>query len=508
MSEVKRTLLMILDGWGIGDKSKSDVIYTTHPAYIDHLWNTYPHSQLLTSGEDVGLPDGQMGNSEVGHLNIGAGRVLYQDLVKINKAIRENKLKDNKQIIKAFTYAKENNKPVHLIGLIGPGGVHALSLHMVALAQNATDMGLDKIFIHGLTDGRDTDPRSGYGFVEEDLKQLAGTKAKFATLVGRYFGMDRDNNWNRVKLAYDMLTRSVGQKSRDLLATIQESYDAGVTDEFIQPIVMTDEKDQPIATIQEGDVVICFNYRTDRLREMTIAFTQENHPEQEMKTIPLHWYTMTNYKSSFKNIEVIFDKDNVYNTLGEVVSKAGLKQIRIAETEKYAHVTFFFSGGRESEFDGERRILVPSPKVATYDLQPEMSAPIVKDAIVEALNQKSADFICLNFANGDMVGHTGVYTAIQAAVKAVDQCVKEVVEAARANGYDVLVIADHGNADYAVNEDGSANTAHSLNPVPCIWVTDRKDAVIHNGILADVAPTILTIMGLEVPPEMTGKVLI
>ncbi len=508
MSEVKRTLLMILDGWGIGDKSKSDVIYSTHPAFIDHLWNTYPHSQLLTSGEDVGLPDGQMGNSEVGHLNIGAGRVLYQDLVKINKAIRENKLKDNKQLVKAFTYAKENNKPVHLIGLIGPGGVHALSLHMVALAQIATDMGLDKIFIHGLTDGRDTDPRSGYGFVEEDLKQLAVTKAKFATLVGRYFGMDRDNNWNRVKLAYDMLTKSVGQKSKDLLATIQDSYDAGVTDEFIQPIVMTDELDQPIATIQEGDVVICFNYRTDRLREMTIAFTQENHPEQEMYTMPLQWYTMTNYKSSFKNIEVIFEKDNVYNTLGEVVSKAGLKQIRIAETEKYAHVTFFFSGGRESEFDGERRILVPSPKVATYDLQPEMSAPIVKDAIVEALNQKSADFVCLNFANGDMVGHTGVYTAIQAAVKAVDQCVKEVVEAARTNGYDVLVIADHGNADFAVNDDGSANTAHSLNPVPCIWVTDRKDAVIQNGILADVAPTILTIMGLEVPPEMTGKVLI
>jgi len=508
MSEVKRTLLMILDGWGIGDKSKSDVIYSTHPAFIDHLWNTYPHSQLLTSGEDVGLPDGQMGNSEVGHLNIGAGRVLYQDLVKINKAIRENKLKDNKQIIKAFTYAKENNKPVHLIGLIGPGGVHALSLHMVALAQIATDMGLDRIFVHGLTDGRDTDPRSGYGFVEEDLKQLAATKAKFATLVGRYFGMDRDNNWNRVKLAYDMLTKSVGQKSRDLLATIQESYDAGVTDEFIQPIVMTNENDQPLATIQEGDVVICFNYRTDRLREMTIAFTQENHPEQEMYTMPLQWYTMTNYKSSFKNIEVIFDKDNVYNTLGEVVSKAGLKQIRIAETEKYAHVTFFFSGGRESEFDGERRILVPSPKVATYDLQPEMSAPIVKDAIVEALNQKSADFVCLNFANGDMVGHTGVYSAIQAAVKAVDQCVKEVVEAARNNGYDVLVIADHGNADFAVNEDGSANTAHSLNPVPCIWVTDNKEAVIQNGILADVAPTILTIMGLEVPPEMTGKVLI
>ncbi len=499
---------MILDGWGIGDKSASDVIYSTPTPFIDSLWNNYPHSQLLTSGENVGLPDGQMGNSEVGHLNIGAGRVLYQDLVKINKAIRENKLKDNVQIIKAFTHAKEHNKPVHLIGLIGPGGVHALSLHMVALAQIATDMGLDKIFVHGLTDGRDTDPRSGYGFIEEDLKGLATTNAKFATLVGRYYGMDRDNNWGRVKLAYDMLTKSVGQKSTDLLATVQESYDAGVTDEFINPIVMTDENGQPLATIQEGDVVICFNYRTDRLREMTIAFTQEDHPEQDMKTIPLEWYTMTNYKSSFKNINVIFDKDNVSNTLGEVVSRAGLNQIRIAETEKYAHVTFFFSGGREIEFDGEQRILIPSPKVATYDLQPEMSAPKVKDAIVAELNRKSADFIALNFANGDMVGHTGVYSAIQTAVKAVDQCVNEVVTAARANGYDVVVIADHGNADFAVNEDGSANTAHSLNPVPCIWVTDNKDAKIKDGILADVAPTILTIMGLEVPKEMTGNVLI
>ncbi len=499
---------MILDGWGIGDKSKSDAIFSTHPSYIDHLWKSYPHAQLLTSGENVGLPDGQMGNSEVGHLNIGAGRVLYQDLVKINKAIRENTLKDNLQIIKAFNHAKAHGKPVHLIGLIGPGGVHALSLHMVALAQIATDMGLDQIFVHGLTDGRDTDPRSGYGFVEEDLKNLAGTKAKFATLVGRYYGMDRDNNWNRVKLAYDMLTKSTGQKSRDLLATIQESYDAGVTDEFIKPIVMTDENDQPLTSIREGDVVICFNYRTDRLREMTIAFTQENHPEQEMHTLPLEWYTMTNYKSSFKNVQVIFDKDNVFNTLGEIVSNAGLKQIRIAETEKYAHVTFFFSGGRESEFEGERRILIPSPKVATYDLQPEMSAPIVKDAIVAELNDKSVDFVCLNFANGDMVGHTGVYSAIQSAVKAVDHCVKEVVEAARANGYDVVVIADHGNADFAVNEDGSANTAHSLNPVPCIWVTDNKVATVRDGILADVAPTILTIMGLKVPDEMTGKVLI
>ncbi len=499
---------MILDGWGIGNKTASDVIYSTPTPFIDSLWENYPHSQLLTSGEDVGLPDGQMGNSEVGHLNIGAGRVLYQDLVKINKSIRENKLKDNMQIIKAFTHAKENNKPVHLIGLIGPGGVHALSLHMVALAQIATDMGLEQIFVHGLTDGRDTDPRSAYGFVEEDLKQLSTTKAKFATLIGRYYGMDRDNNWNRVKMAYDMLTKSVGQKSQNLLEAIQKSYDEGVTDEFIKPVVMTDEYDQPLATIKEGDVVICFNYRTDRLRELTIAFTQENHHEQEMHTIPLEWYTMTNYKSSFKNIHVIFDKDNVSNTLGEIVSKAGLNQIRIAETEKYAHVTFFFSGGRENEFTGERRIMIPSPKVATYDLQPEMSAPQVKDAIVAELNKKSSDFICLNFANGDMVGHTGVYSAIQTAVKAIDLCVKEVVEVARSNGYDVLVIADHGNADFAVNEDGSANTAHSLNPVPCIWVTDNRNAVISDGILADVAPTILTIMGLKVPADMTGKVLI
>lgn len=508
MSQIKKTLLMILDGWGIGDKSASDVIYSTPTPFLDYLWNTYPHSQLLTSGENVGLPDGQMGNSEVGHLNIGAGRVLYQDLVKINKAIREDKLKDNEQIIKAFNYAKSNDKQVHLIGLIGPGGVHALSDHMVALADIATKMGLQKIYVHGLTDGRDTDPRSGYGFVEEDLKNLASTNGRFATLVGRYYGMDRDNNWNRVKLAYDMLTRSEGKKAKDLLAAIRESYDEDVTDEFIKPIVVVDENNQPLTTIREGDVVICFNFRTDRLREMTIAFTQEDHPEQDMKTMPLEWYTMTNYKSSFKNIHVIFDKDNVSNTLGEVVSNAGLRQIRIAETEKYAHVTFFFSGGREAEFNGEKRILIPSPKVATYDLQPEMSAPLVKDAIVAELNAQSADFICLNFANGDMVGHTGVYSAIETAVKAVDQCVKEVVEAARANGYDVMVIADHGNADYALNEDGSANTAHSLNPVPCIWVNDNLNATISDGILADVAPTILTIMGLEIPKEMTGNVLI
>ncbi len=508
MANIQKTMLMILDGWGIGDKTASDVIYSTPTPFIDSLYEKYPHSQLLTSGENVGLPDGQMGNSEVGHLNIGAGRVLYQDLVKINKAIREKTLWSNPQILKAYNYAKTNNKQVHLIGLIGPGGVHALSLHMIALAQIATELGLEKIFVHGLTDGRDTDPRSAYGFVEEDLKALGKTNAKFATLIGRYYGMDRDTNWNRVKLAYDLLTKAEGKKRRDVLAAIQESYDEGVTDEFINPIVFTDDQDQPLTTIQEGDVVICFNYRTDRLRELTIVFTQENHPEQEMKTMPLEWYTMTNYKASFKGIHIIFNKDNVENTMGEIVSKAGLKQIRIAETEKYAHVTFFFSGGRETEFPGEKRILIPSPKVATYDLQPEMSAPGVKDAIVAEINAKSADFICLNFANGDMVGHTGVYTAIQAAVKAIDQCVNEVVTAARANNYDVVIIADHGNADNALNEDGSENTAHSLNPVPCIWVTDHTEAKLKNGILADVAPTLLTIMGLAVPSDMTGNVLI
>jgi len=369
-------------------------------------------------------------------------------------------------------------------------------------------LGLQKIFIHGLTDGRDTDPRSAYEFVKEDLKALENTNARFATLVGRYFGMDRDTNWDRVKLAYDLLTKSFGNKRKDVLAAIQESYDEGITDEFIKPIVFTDDKDQPLATIEEGDVVICFNYRTDRLRELTMVFTQENHPEQQMHTLPLEWYTMTNYKSSFKGINIIFNKDNVQNTMGETVSKAGLKQIRIAETEKYAHVTFFFSGGRETEFPNEKRILIPSPKVATYDLQPEMSAPLVKEAIVAELNEKSADFICLNFANGDMVGHTGVYSAIQTAVKAIDQCVNEVVTAARANNYDVVIIADHGNADFALNADGSENTAHSLNPVPFIWVTNQLNGKASNGILADVAPTLLAIMGLEIPADMTGKVMI
>lgn len=505
---LQKTLLMILDGWGIGDGTERDVIATAPTPFIDSLLREYPHSQLLTSGENVGLPDGQMGNSEVGHLNIGAGRVLYQDMVKITKAIRDKSLWKNPQLVKAYNYANDNNKKVHLIGLIGPGGVHALSAHMVALCQMATDMGLKDVFVHGLTDGRDTDPRSGYDFLKSDLEALKSTNGRFASLIGRYYGMDRDKNYDRFKLAYDMYTRGEGEKSTDLLASVQASYNAGITDEFIKPIVVVDEKGSPLALIEEGDVVICFNFRTDRLRQTTIAFTQENLPQFGLKTMDLQWYTMTSYKADFKNVNVIFNKDNPTNTMGEIVSKAGLKQIRIAETEKYAHVTFFFSGGREQEFEGEKRILIPSPKVPTYDFQPEMSAPKIKDAIIPELQKQEADFICLNFANGDMVGHTGVYEAIYKAVTAVDQCVKEVVEAARSNGYNVLIIADHGNADNAINPDGSANTAHSLNPVPCIYVSDNKNLSITDGILADVAPTLLSEMGLEIPSEMEGKVLI
>lgn len=508
MADIQKTLLMILDGWGIGDGSERDIVATAPTPFMDSLKEKYPNSQLLTSGENVGLPEGQMGNSEVGHLNIGAGRVLYQDMVKISKAIKDKSLWENPQIVKAYNYAKDNNKKVHLIGLIGPGGVHALSSHMIALAQIATDFGLEDVFIHGLTDGRDTDPRSGYGFIESDLKELKSTNARFASLIGRYYGMDRDKNYDRLKLAYDLYTEGKGEKSTDLLESVKSSYENGVTDEFLKPIVMVDESGEPIGTIEEGDVVICFNFRTDRLRQTTIAFTQEDLPEYGMKTMNLEWYTMTNYKADFKDIHVIFDKENVTNTMGEVVSNAGLKQIRIAETEKYAHVTFFFSGGREEEFEGESRILIQSPRVPTYDLQPEMSAPKIKDAIVPKLKNGEADFVCLNFANGDMVGHTGVYDAIYKAVTAVDQCAKEVVEAALEGEYNIMIIADHGNADNAVNTDGSENTAHSLNPVPCIFVSKKEGLKLENGILADVAPTLLNVMGLEVPKEMTGKNLI
>ncbi|MDP4207521.1 MAG: 2,3-bisphosphoglycerate-independent phosphoglycerate mutase [Bacteroidota bacterium] len=503
----KKAILLILDGWGIGNKSKGDVIFSTPTPNVDAIFEKYPHSQLLTSGENVGLPDGQMGNSEVGHLNIGAGRVLYQDLVKINKAIRENTIASNPELVKAFTYAKENNKSVHLIGLIGDGGVHAMSSHLFKLCDLTKEYGLNDVFVHALTDGRDTDPKSGLGFMKEVVESLKTSNAKLASLIGRYYSMDRDKRWERVKLGYDLMVNGVGKKATDAIKAIEESYAEGITDEFIKPVVFVDGNDQPLGTIKPGDVVICFNYRTDRLRQITIALSQQDFPEQGMKALPLYYLTMTRYDDSFKNVHIIYDKDNVAKTIGEVVANAGLKQLRIAETEKYAHVTFFMSGGREQNFDGEERILINSPKVATYDLQPEMSAPQVKDAVVAELKKQKFDFIALNFANGDMVGHTGVYSAIQTAIKTVDACVGEVVKTAIENGYEAMIIADHGNADNAINEDGSVNTAHSLNPVPCLLISDRFKTV-QNGILADVAPTLLTMIGLDVPAEMTGKVLI
>lgn len=501
-----KVLLMILDGWGIGDGTRSDVIASTNPENMNNLRKKFPNAQLLTCGEDVGLPDGQMGNSEVGHLNIGAGRVVYQDLVRINKEIKEGLIDKNPVLVKAFQFAKDKNVAVHFIGLVSDGGVHSMDTHLYKLCDMTKDFGLNKVFIHALTDGRDTDPQSGLGFVRNLENHLKTSNGVIASLIGRYYTMDRDKRWERVKIGYDLLVSGVGKPVQSITKAMQESYAEGVTDEFIKPIVKVDENGKPVGSIKEGDVVICFNFRTDRLREITITLTQKDMPEHGMKTIPLHYVTLTRYDDTFKGVNVAYEKDNLTNTVGEVVSKAGLKQLRIAETEKYAHVTFFFSGGREEEFVGESRILIQSPKVATYDLQPEMSAFLVKDAIVKELNSKTHDFICLNFANGDMVGHTGIYSAIQTAVTAVDKCVGEVVAAAQANGYSVIIIADHGNADNAVNPDGSPNTAHSLNPVPIILVNDKYKKV-DNGILADVAPTILSIMGLEIPTEMTGKVL-
>jgi 2,3-bisphosphoglycerate-independent phosphoglycerate mutase len=502
----KRLLLMILDGWGIGNKSKSDVIHNARTPNMDRLMANYPTSTLLTSGINVGLPDGVMGNSEVGHLNIGAGRVLYQDLVKINLACEDGSIAKNEAIVKAFTYAKEKNKAVHLIGLVSDGGVHSMDTHLYKLCDITKDYNLDKVFVHVITDGRDTDPQSGLGFVTKLVDHLKNSNGQIATLIGRYYAMDRDKRWERVKDAYDLYVNAKGTPATDVLQAIRDSYAADVTDEFIRPVVFTRDN-QPLGTIQPGDVVICYNYRTDRLREITVVLTQKDMPELGMKTLPLEYYTMTRYDDSFKGVNVIYDKDNVTKTLGEIVANNGLNQIRIAETEKYAHVTFFFSGGRESEFDGEKRLLVSSPKVATYDLQPEMSAIEVKDALLPELKKQEVDFICLNFANCDMVGHTGIYEAITKAVETVDTCVGEVVETAKANGYDVIIIADHGNADFAVNEDGSMNTAHSLNPVPCILVSDRFSS-IKDGVLADVAPTALKVMGLPVPAEMTGKILV
>ena len=501
----KRALLMILDGWGIGNHSKSDVIFSTPTPYWDHLLETYPHSQLQASGENVGLPDGQMGNSEVGHLNIGGGRVVYQDLVKINKAIRDKSILSNPEIVNAFTYAKETGKGIHFMGLTSNGGVHSSLEHLFALCDIAKHYGLSDVFIHCFMDGRDTDPESGKGFVAQLQEHCAHSAGVVATVTGRYYAMDRDKRWDRIKLAYDQLVHGEGRKSDNMVQAIQQSYDEGVTDEFIKPIVNTTVDGR----IKEGDVVIFFNYRNDRAKELTIVLTQQDMAEQGMTTIPgLQYYCMTPYDASFTGVHVIFKKENVEDTLAEYLSSQGKKQLHIAETEKYAHVTFFFNGGREEPFEGEDRILVPSPKVATYDLKPEMSAYEVKDKLVEAIALKKYDFIVVNYANGDMVGHTGVYPAIEKAVETIDNCVRATVEAAQAADYEVIIIADHGNCDFAINDDGTPNTAHSLNPVPFVYVTNNKDAKVANGRLADVAPSILKIMGLEQPADMTGECLI
>ena len=501
----KRALLMILDGWGIGNHSKSDVIFSTPTPYWDHLLETYPHSQLQASGENVGLPDGQMGNSEVGHLNIGGGRVVYQDLVKINKAIQDKSILSNPEIVSAFTYAKETGKGIHFMGLTSNGGVHSSLEHLFALCDIAKHYGLSNVFIHCFMDGRDTDPESGKGFVAQLQEHCAHSAGVVATVTGRYYAMDRDKRWDRIKLAYDQLVHGEGRKSDNMVQAIQQSYDEGVTDEFIKPIVNTTVDGR----IKEGDVVIFFNYRNDRAKELTIVLTQQDMAEQGMTTIPgLQYYCMTPYDASFTGVHVIFKKENVEDTLAEYLSSQGKKQLHIAETEKYAHVTFFFNGGREEPFEGEDRILVPSPKVATYDLKPEMSAYEVKDKLVDAIALKKYDFIVVNYANGDMVGHTGVYPAIEKAVETIDNCVRATVEAAQAADYEVIIIADHGNCDFAINDDGTPNTAHSLNPVPFVYVTNNKDAKVANGRLADVAPSILKIMGLEQPADMTGECLI
>jgi 2,3-bisphosphoglycerate-independent phosphoglycerate mutase len=503
----KKTLLMILDGWGIGDGSVADVISQVPTPNLTYFKKNFPNSRLHASGEDVGLPDGQMGNSEVGHLNIGAGRIIYQDLVKINMECKTGEIKKNSVLTEAFSYARDNDKQVHFFGLLSDGGVHSLDKHLYSLCDMTKDYSLQKVFVHGFGDGRDTDPRSGIGYMRNLLEHLKGSKVRVASFVGRYYAMDRDKRWERIKEAYDLIVNGKGAETTDIVDAMQKSYDNDVTDEFMKPIVVEDEKGNPIGKVKSGDVIVFFNFRNDRAKELTIALTQKDLQEFGMKTMPLYYCTMTPYDATFKGLHIIYPKENADNTIGEVLSAAGKTQLRIAETEKYAHVTFFFSGGREEVFKNEDRIMISSPKVPTYDLQPEMSAYGVRDAVIKAINSEKYDFICLNFANGDMVGHTGVYDAIKKAVAVVDECVGAVANAARSKEYDVLIMADHGNADKALNEDGSPNTAHSLNPVPSILISDDYKS-IKEGILADVAPTLLTIMGIPIPKEMTGKVLV
>lgn len=503
----KKVILMILDGWGISNDPTKSAVDQAHTPFIDSLYKKYPHGQLRTDGMNVGLPEGQMGNSEVGHMNLGAGRIVYQDLAKINLAVQNNSLGKEPVLEQAFNYALENNKPIHFMGLVSDGGVHSHINHLKGLLTAAQEFGITEKYVHAFTDGRDVDPNSGKGFLEDLQAHLEKTDAKLASVIGRYYAMDRDKRWERTKLAYDLIVNGKGEKHNNVSEAIQQSYDAGVTDEFIKPIVMTDANGNPVATLKKEEVVIFFNFRTDRGRQLTQALTQQDFPEQEMKAMPLYFVTLTRYDETFRNIHVVFSKEDIKATLGEVLERSGKTQIRIAETEKYPHVTFFFSGGREKPFHGERRIMVNSPKVATYDLQPEMSALEVTKEIVPEIKKKSADFICLNYANPDMVGHTGVFEAAVKACETVDKCTKEVVEAAIESDYSVIVIADHGNSEYMINEDGSANTAHTTNPVPFILV-DKDITSVKDGILGDIAPTILKLMGVEKPEVMTQKPLI
>lgn len=501
----KQVLLMILDGWGMTQDPKVSAIAQANTPFVDSLATSYPHAQLRTDGMHVGLPEGQMGNSEVGHMNLGAGRIVYQDLAKINKAVKEGTLAQEPVLQEAFNYAKNENRAVHLLGLVSDGGVHSHINHLKGLLNVAEDHGLSKVYVHAFTDGRDVDPKSGKGFLTQLKKHLKESTGELASVIGRYYAMDRDTRWERVKKAYDLLVHGKGSPSTDIVASMQESYDNDITDEFIEPICMT-KNGAPVATIKDGDVVLFFNFRTDRGRQLTQALSQQAFPEQEMKPLKLHYVTLTNYDDSFQGVKVIYDKENLNDTLGEVLEKAGKTQIRIAETEKYPHVTFFFSGGRETPFEGEKRILCPSPKVATYDLKPEMSAFEIRDKIIPEIANKTADFICLNFANPDMVGHTGVFEAAVKACETVDSCAADIVEAALKEDYDILIIADHGNSETMINPDGSPHTAHTTNPVPLYWVTNQP-ASIANGILADVAPTILALMGVSIPQAMTGKIL-
>lgn len=503
----RKVILVIMDGWGLGQVKSSDAIQNANAPFVQSLYSQYPNTTLTTCGEAVGLPEGQMGNSEVGHLNLGAGRIVYQELQRINVAIREGFFAKNEELGATINYALENKKPLHLIGLVSDGGVHSHINHLKAILDVCKEKGLTEVYVHAFTDGRDCDPKSGLGFITSIQEHMDNGIGKIASVSGRYYAMDRDNSWERVKLAYDALAKAEGQQASSGIEAVRQSYNQNTTDEFIKPTVII-KNGKPVASIANGDAVVCFNFRTDRCREITKALTQADFPDYDMKKLSLYYTTMTEYDSTFENVHIIFNNDNLNNTIGEVLQQNGLKQIRIAETEKYPHVTFFFSGGREQTFEGEKRILVPSPKVATYDLQPEMSAYELTDAIVPEIESGEPDFICLNYANADMVGHTGIWEAAIKAVETVNKCVERVVTAALKNNYTVFLTADHGNADYMINNDGSPNTAHTLNLVPLFVISNDWKGKLHSGKLGDIAPTILKMMDLSIPAEMTGDILV